>query len=42
MIRLNLNDKVERIKYTIATWSNMHLTMFRKVTVLKTLTELIL
>ena len=30
MIRLNLNDKVERIKNTITAWSNMHLTMFGK------------
>ena len=36
MIRLNLNDRVERIKNTITTWSNMHLTMFGKITVLKT------
>ena len=37
MIRLNLNDKVERIKNTIIAWSNMHLTMFGKITVLKTM-----
>ena len=37
MIWLNVNDKVERTKNTITTWSNMHLTMFGKITVLKTM-----
>ena len=37
MIQLNLSDKVERIKNTVTTWSNMHLTMFEKITVLKTM-----
>ena len=38
MIWLNLNDKVKRIKNmcTITTWSNIHLTMFGEITVLKT------
>ena len=35
MIQLNLNDTVEGIKNAIAAWSNMHLTMFEKITVLK-------
>ena len=35
MIQLNLNDKVERIENRITTRSNMHLTMFGKITVLK-------
>ena len=37
MIQLNLNDKAEGIKNTIAAWSNMHLTMFGKIIVLKTM-----
>ena len=35
MIWLNLNDKIKRIKNTIAIWSNMHLTMFGKQQYLK-------
>ena len=37
MIQLNLNDKIEGIKNTIAAWSNMHSTMFGKIIVLKTM-----
>ena len=37
MIQLTLNDKVEGIKNAIAAWSNMHLTMFGEITVLKTM-----
>ena len=37
VIRLNLNDKVERIKNIITAWSNIHLTMFGKILVLKTM-----
>ena len=31
VIRLNLNDKVERIKNIITAWSNIHLTIFGKI-----------